>query len=105
MWVVRKQRFTGRGAGGAHDPVVRPLEPPVAHVSIGLSQGAEVDACQIEPSGGIERPRRIRRAKGLRGFHADEGDQGRAPPNRESGGEGKRGDLRGRRIIKKKKKE
>ena len=78
MWVVRKQRFTGRGAGGAHDPVVRPLEPPVAHVSIGLSQGAEVDACQIEPSGGIERPRRIRRPEGLRAFHAHEVDQARA---------------------------
>src|SRR5206468_4173173 len=51
MWVVRKQGFTGRGAGGAHDPVVRPLEPPVAHVSRSLLQGSGADPSSVNSMG------------------------------------------------------
>src|SRR5207237_10830092 len=55
MGIVREQRLSGRRTGPAYDPVVRPFDPAIAHVPVGLGYGTESDAHEVEPGGWIER--------------------------------------------------
>src|SRR5437868_10233544 len=61
MGIVREQRLSGRRTGPAYDPVVRPFDPAIAHVPVGLGYGTESDALEVEPGAWIER------AVGIRG--------------------------------------
>src|SRR5439155_16721163 len=75
---VCEQRLSGRRTGPAYDPVVRPFDPAIAHVPVGLGYGTESDALEVEPGGWIERAVGIRGPQRGHALSAHEVDQTRA---------------------------